>query len=228
MVFSSRRISWWGFCHELLKITSLESPTWKSLSLSLSFSAKNYLINHRPYTLLNLFLPMVLSPLNSFSYSLLDNTGGCFTFSEKNEFWWFAVIFKGSRLTRSSWRIQHSQRLQANQKKTLHINSISDKYLCYFLFRSTVEGAGSTDIALCVNQLTIPLTKWPSGWVCCFSSIFPPSISTDTHTSQNEISLTLSLIKLPSNYPSSRSKSFLYIFFFKQKKKCRFGPDIFN
>ena len=57
-----------------------------SLSLSLSFSAKNYLINHRPYTLLNLFLPMVLSPLNSFSYSLLDNTGGCFTFSEKNEF----------------------------------------------------------------------------------------------------------------------------------------------
>jgi len=30
---------------------------------------------------------------------------------------------------------------------------------------SLVEGAGSTDIALNVNQLTIPLTMWPSGWV---------------------------------------------------------------
>jgi hypothetical protein len=44
----------------------------------------------------------------------------------------------------------------------------------FVILRSMVEGAGSTDIALCVNQLTIPLTIWPSGWVLIFFNI-PPS-----------------------------------------------------
>ena len=130
-----------------------------------------------------------------------------------------------------SWWIQQAK--QKGQKSTSFAknNPIVVVFLfCFVILRSMVEGAGSTDIAVCANQLTIPLTKWPSGWVLIFLQYpFPPPISSTISSHhfrrkhyKKKTQIIFWILKLLSSILCFLVPSILK--FKKQTNKRRFGP----